>query len=78
MWFKAGWLSGVGVLAVVDGALLGGVAAIITSLGTIILGVLAYRKGSRAGGDTADAWKALADERAKRLALYEAIDDVDP
>lgn len=42
-------LAPVALVAIIDGALLGGVAAIITSLGGILAVVLSYRHGKAAG-----------------------------
>lgn len=64
----------VAVVAVVDGALLGGVAAIITSIGGILLGVLSYQRGKAAApiADdrlTAELERSLEHERDENRAL---------
>lgn len=62
------WMVGAVLAAAIDGAFLGGVAAIISALGTILLGVLAYVRGHKTGRATeADAWRMLAEERKARL-----------
>lgn len=59
MWFKVGYVAATVSLAAIDGAFLGGIAAIITAIGGVILGVLAYRKGQQAGLTPVDAgWHA--------------------
>lgn len=66
--FGGKWLGGLVLLAVVDGALLGGIAAIISALGSILLGVLAYTKGRSVGRSTeAEAWRLLAEARGHEL-----------
>lgn len=60
--------------AAIDGAFLGGVAAIISAFGTLILGLLAYRRGHRIGSSNAvDEWQRIAEEKQK---LAEAWQDI--
>lgn len=62
------WIVGVGIAAAIDGAFLGGVAAIISAIGTLVLGILAYLKGLRAGKSSeAEAWRLLAEAREREL-----------
>lgn len=69
--FGVRWLGGALLVGVVDGAFLGGVAAIISAIGTLLLGVLAYWKGHRVGAGKvtteADAWRLLAEAREREL-----------
>lgn len=55
----------------IDGAFLGGVAAIISAVGTFLLGVLAYRKGQRDGtarqATEAEAWRLVAERLLAEL-----------
>lgn len=64
MWFKAWYLATVLLIAAVDGAFLGGIAAIITALGSIVLGLLAYRKGQQAGASPAGEHELLGAYRS--------------
>lgn len=79
MWAAAaarlGWpaaAAAVATVAAIDGAFLGGVAAIITAIGGVVLGVLAFWKGKQAasgptGDSVADAWKSIAEERDREV-----------
>lgn len=72
----AKWLTATAIVAGVDGAFLGGIAAIISAIGTLLLGVLAYWKGHSAGRATeADAWRQLAELRGERLEELRHADD---
>lgn len=55
----------------IDGAFLGGVAAILSTVFTFVLGLLAYRRGHRNGhskmADEADAWRLLAEAREREI-----------
>lgn len=71
-----GWrayVAATATLAAIDGAFLGGVAAIITAVGGVVLGVLAFSKGKQAavngspGDAVAEAWKRLAEERGREV-----------
>lgn len=66
--FAVKWFSVTVVLAAVDGAVLGGVAAIISACGTLILGVLAYTRGRSNGTATdSDTWRLLAESQGREL-----------
>lgn len=69
--FKVGYAAATAIIGAVDGAFLGGVAAIIGSMGTIFLGWLAYRKG-QASAPAADGavseWRNIAVELGRELA----------
>lgn len=61
--------------------LLGGIAAIITALGTFTLGLLALLIRKRPNSDSdADAWRAIAEQllRERQNAAPAATDDPDP
>lgn len=77
MWeIPFGWRAYLAVMATVaaiDGAFLGGVAAIITALTGLILGLLAFAKGKQAvtkagtGDSVADVWKSIAEQREQEI-----------
>lgn len=73
----AKWVAAAFVLSVIDGAFLGGVAAVISAAGTLILGLLAYRKGHKtaAAARTPDAeeWRIIAEEKAKIAAAWKEL-----
>lgn len=50
----------------IDGAFLGGIAAILSTFFTFILGVLALRRGQRES-DQAEYWRHIADEQERLL-----------
>ena len=71
MW-RARCLAFILVPAVVDGVYLGGVAAIISAVGGIIVAVLGYKKGASSNGSlTLEAWRLLAEERAREIERLE-------
>lgn len=70
MRFRLGYLAATIVVAAVDGAFLGGVAAIVSALSTLVLGVLAHRKGTSEGRVAAGAEKAKAEAE---LAAWQLI-----
>lgn len=77
---RFGWRSYVAVVAAlagIDGAFLGGVAAVITAIGSMILGFLAYSKGQQAAAkgiagvgpvevSVAEQWRAIAASEQRR------------
>jgi hypothetical protein len=68
------WLVGVTFAAAIDGAFLGGVAAIISAIGSIVLGVLAYKRGHKTGRSTnADEWERIAREKEAIAAQWKVI-----
>lgn len=66
MRFAVTYVAGVAVVAAIDGALLTGVAAIITSIGGIALGLMAYRRG-KTNGAAGDPYRMLAEERGREI-----------
>lgn len=74
VWIPVGAIDGAAVANAtrVDGAYLGGIAAIIASIGGILATLLAYRRGQQSiaassNEDAAVAWKAVADARTREL-----------
>ena len=70
MWFKVGYGSATLLVAIVDGAFLGGIAAIITAVGGVILGILAYRKGQNSNLD-GNGWRAALDAKEQEILRLE-------
>lgn len=71
---RARWLAAAVLAAAIDGAFLGGVAAIISAIGTLALGLLAYRRGHKVGSTTsADEWERIAREKEQIAAQWQAI-----
>lgn len=85
MKFRLGYVAATLLVAAIDGAFLGGVAAIVSAFSTLVLGVLAHRKGTSEGRVAADAerskavaelaaWQLIAEEREQaRRELLELL-----
>lgn len=68
------WMIGATLAAAIDGAFLGGIAAIISAAGSIILGLLAYRRGHKVGSSTnAEEWERIAREKEAIAKSWQAL-----
>lgn len=67
------WPIGSIVLGVIDGALLGGVAAVLSTIFTFVLGLMAFfhgqMKGKKQASTEAEAWRLLAEARERELEM---------